>query len=226
MTFVLTMTTAFAIFRLLIQFTNEESFRILTKWKYIGCFSAGTAIVGTSLIMFSSIVQIHGHSSVLSEQIVPFIFVMAVNFVLMLVLDLVGDKILMKNVQSYTSLFSYNPGAVLSVNLGGYILDSNKAATDITGFRKDELKGIYIGDLFEEATKTTIFLHLTAVLDGRITNLETQVINKQGHPTDIAITAVRTIINNNVIGAFGIFEDITDKKGRKSRYGIWLITMN
>lgn len=50
------------------------------------------------------------------------------------------------------------------------------------------------------------------VLIGKTAIIETKYIPKNGKEVDIRITAVRIIVKNNVIGAYGIVRDITKEK--------------
>jgi diguanylate cyclase (GGDEF)-like protein/PAS domain S-box-containing protein len=211
MTSVLTLGSSFSLFRFLIQITNDDNFGV-TKWKYIGCIAAGTALAGIPFITFVSIIDFDAASLTTSETFIPFVFVMMANLILMLVPDLFGDKLLLKNIHAYKSLFNYNPGAVFSVDLNGKIINANKEASVITGYTLEELNGLSIQIFFRDKDKNAINTNLESVLAGKIKNIETKIIHKQGAFIDVRITAVRSLLHKEIIGTFGIVEDITEKK--------------
>ncbi|PLR95921.1 EAL domain-containing protein [Bacillus sp. T33-2] len=216
----LTLGASFSILRFLLQITNEDSRSVGTKWKHIGSVTAGVSFAGIPYISMVSLLNLDSINPSVYEMILPFIFVVAANLGMALVPDLLGGKILEENVQSYTSLFNYNPGAVFSVGLDGRIIKTNRVATKITGFTSEELIGRHISMFFQKPDNERIPAILKNVLNGTISNIETQFVNKQGSLKDIKITAVRTLVNGQITGAFGIVEDITDRKSaeRKVEY--------
>jgi len=208
----LTWSASFSIFRFLIQITNEDSTNVRTKWKHIGSITAGISFAGIPYISMISLLDTSSITPSMHELLLPFIFVMAANLVMALVPSLLGEKILEKNIQSYTSLFNHNPGGVFSVDLDGHILNINQVATEITGFTREELRGKHIGMFLKKADNKKVSEILHNVLAGKISNIEIQILNKQGILTDVKVTAVRTHINNQITGAFGIIENITERK--------------
>lgn len=222
LTTLLTFGTAVSILRFLIQMTNDEIVEIEAKWKYIGSFIAGTALAGIPYIVLVSIIDFENAGSLPSIAnehlfLVPFIFVSNANLVLMLVPDLYGGKIFSKNIQSYESLFHYNPGAVFSVNKDGVINNVNPEAIKLTGYSADELIGESIQLLVEQAAKELINLNLSNAIQGMETHIETKMKKKNGDLADVKIKTVRTIIDNKIIGVFGIVEDITERKKTEER---------
>ncbi|WP_026696070.1 putative bifunctional diguanylate cyclase/phosphodiesterase [Peribacillus kribbensis] len=208
-TVILVLGTSFSIFRFLNQFTNEEHYPFIQKWKYIGCITAGAALSGIPYIVIVSMINLDPIHPSFSEELIPFAFVMLANVVLNLVPDLFGDKLLLKNVESYKSLFNHNPSAVFSVGLNGIILNVNDEGAKITGVPKEQLPGMYISSFFANGMSKEVKDYLE---HGNQTNIETEITDFNGKKKSIRITAVRTVIDQKVVGAFGIAEDITDKR--------------
>ncbi|WP_419881389.1 EAL domain-containing protein [Peribacillus sp. B-H-3] len=211
-TLILTINVSLSIFRFLIQITHEDSFNLPRKWKYIGSAVAGISFSGIPYITIVSMLSFDAYDPSFFEEILPFLIVMIANIIMMLVPNLFGSQILLNNIQSYTSLFNNNPAAVFSVDLEGNILDTNLVATEITGYSKEELKGKHIRIFFSDAEKSAVLEYLQNVLQGNVSNIETQILGKEGTYRYVRITAVRTHINNKLIGVFGVLEDITDRK--------------
>ncbi|WP_409299375.1 EAL domain-containing protein [Peribacillus sp. SCS-26] len=212
MAFILILGTSFSIFRFLNQFTNEDNYKLLNKWKYIGCVAAGTALSGIPYIVIVSILQLEEKSAFSPEMMFPFIYVMLANVLLTLVPDIFGDKILVKNIESYRSMFNHNPDAVFSVDLYGQILNVNKEAEMLTGMKTDKLIGAVIQDFFPGDRGEKIRNYLSDVSKGNVSHIDAQISLRDGRKKDVRITAVKTVVENSIVGAFGIVKDITDVK--------------
>ncbi|WP_409293456.1 EAL domain-containing protein [Peribacillus sp. SCS-37] len=212
MAFILILGTSFSIFRFLNQFTNEDNYQLLNKWKYIGCVAAGTALSGIPYIVIVSILELEEKSAFSPEMMFPFIYVMLANVLLTLVPDIFGDKILVKNIESYRSMFNHNPDAVFSVDLKGQILNVNKEAERLTGIKTDKLIGAVIQDFFPGDRGEKIRNYLSDVSKGNVTHIDAQISLRDGLKKDVRITAVKTVVENNIVGAYGIVKDITDVK--------------
>ncbi|WP_409302713.1 EAL domain-containing protein [Peribacillus sp. SCS-155] len=207
----LTLGCSFSLFRFLIQITNDDHVGI-GKWKHIGSVAAGAALAGIPFITLISIIRLDGGNAITPGMLTPFIFVILAHLLLMLVPDLFGDRLLLKHSHAYKSLFNHNPGGVFSVDLKGNVVNANEAASRITGYPNEELIGLSIDSFFDERNKQAINVALHNVLDGRIINIETQILQKQGTSVNVRITPIRSMINNQMMGTFAIVEDITEKK--------------
>lgn len=152
-TSLLTLDASFSIFRFLIRITNEDANNIRTKWKHIGSITGGISFAGIPYISMVALLNLDSLSPSMYELILPFIFVIAANLGIALVPDLLGDKILEKNVQSYTSFFNHNTCGLFSVDLDGRIFHTNQVAAEITGFTREELTGRSIGMFFGQLDK-------------------------------------------------------------------------
>ncbi|MGD7045004.1 EAL domain-containing protein [Jeotgalibacillus proteolyticus] len=214
-TILLTLGTSLSIFRFLIQITNEQFSQVAYKWKFFGCCLAGIALAGIPYIILVSLVNFEKLNETASEPylfLAPFIFVIGANLLLMLVPDIYGDQILLRNTNSVQSLFNHNPLAVFSIDLTGKIIDVNEQAAALSGFSKQELLRMTVRDFFSSPQKEKIRPNVSSIVNGKTTNIETQINKKNGEKAYVRITATRTIMNGKLIGVFGIVEDITDSK--------------
>ncbi len=92
------------------------------------------------------------------------------------------------------------------------ILEFNPAAEDITGFRKEDIRGrkchevllgipCYLSDLKESASEGTVLVHA-----------EGSIRHKDGHEIPVRYTAAPLIKNNKLKGAIAVFRDVTKEK--------------
>lgn len=203
--------TAFSLLRLLMQLTNEDIYEFLRKYKYAGSFTGGAALGAIPYIVLTSMLP-HPEETGSYAYLGPFILMAAVNLLFMLVPDIFGEKLIMKNVQSHLSLFSQNPDAVFRVDLNGNILNVNKEATVLTGYSVNELTGLHFVQLLSGEEEGKIKKYFMKVLSGETKVIET-TLRKENHTSaQVRITAVRMIVKDKTVGVFGIVRDITEKQ--------------
>jgi diguanylate cyclase (GGDEF)-like protein/PAS domain S-box-containing protein len=210
--FLMIMVTSFTLIRFLMQITNEDIYEFVKNYKYTGSVLGGMAMGGIPYIVLTSMMSITEGSGI-DSFLAPFIYMATANLLFMLVPDLFGEKLIMKNVQSHLSLFSQNPDSVFRVDLKGYILNVNKEAVELTGYMANELAGLHFIDLIggsEEEMK--IRKYFMKVLSGETKLIETTLKRADSTYADVRITAVRIIVKNTTVGVFGIVRDITEQK--------------
>ncbi|MEH7444764.1 EAL domain-containing protein [Bacillus sp. JJ1122] len=203
--------TAFSLLRFLMQITNEDIYEFVRKYKYTGCVFGGMALAAIPYILLTSIVAAPEGTGKYAF-IAPFIFMAAANLLFMLVPDVFGERLIMKNVQSHLSLFNHNPDAVFRVDLKGNILNVNKEATELTGYSASELAGVHFIQLIDRSEEENkIKQYFMKVLSGETKVIETSLKRGDLTSANVRITAVRIIVKDKVVGVFGIVRDITEK---------------
>ena len=112
----------------------------------------------------------------------------------------------------YQSLFEHNPDAVYSLDLTGQFISINPATTTLTGFDAREL-------LYTPFLNLTVPDHMAMVrnsfertLRGESQHCEIAVIHKAGHRVEWSITNVPIVVNEQIVGVYGIAKDITQRK--------------
>ncbi|UYZ23041.1 EAL domain-containing protein [Mesobacillus jeotgali] len=212
LSFLMILVTSFSLIRFLMQITNEDIYEFVKKYKYTGSVLGGMAMGGIPYIVLTSMMDVTDGSGIHS-YLAPFAYMAMANLLFMLVPDLFGEKLIMKNVQSHLSLFTHNPDSVFRVDLQGYILNVNKEAVELTGYMANELAGLHFIDLIggsEEEKK--IRKYFMKVLSGETKLIETTLKRADSTYADVRITAVRIIVKNTTVGVFGIVRDITEQK--------------
>jgi len=98
------------------------------------------------------------------------------------------------------------------VNTEGIIIDFNKEATEITGYRQDEVLGKPHSELLHGPTNTHAFPVCENTFEKRQGTVagETKIIRKDGREIDVLVTTVPLIDEQGVfLGVVGLFRDIT-----------------
>lgn len=118
---------------------------------------------------------------------------------------------LKENEQRYKSLFEYNPSAVYSMNLQGDYLTANANLEHLTGYSLDELIGMYFGPVVHEKDMEKTLYHFNLAAKGYPQSYELTLIHKDGHYVEINTTNIPIIVDDQVVGVYGISRDITER---------------
>lgn len=110
-------------------------------------------------------------------------------------------------------LFEGSPEAIAQLDPDGKVHSINSEFTRLFGYTPQEITGKHIDNfittdaVFEEAARIT-----EMVLHGDTTEVETRRKHKNGHMIDVSLLVTPIRINNNIVGGYGIYRDITDRK--------------
>ncbi|WP_342563928.1 PAS domain S-box protein [Paenibacillus sp. FSL R7-0345] len=118
---------------------------------------------------------------------------------------------LQESEQRYKSLFEYNPSAVYSMNLKGEYLTANTILEELTGYSLEELIGNYYGPLVHEKDVQRTKYHFDMALQGVPQSYDLTLIHKSGKLVEINSTNIPIIVDDKVVGVFGISRDITER---------------
>lgn len=118
---------------------------------------------------------------------------------------------LQENEQRYKSLFEYNPSAVYSMNLHGDYLTANANLEKLTGYSLEELIGMYFGPVVHEKDMEKTLYHFNLAAKGYPQSYDLTLIHKDGHFVEINTTNIPIIVDDQVVGVYGISRDITER---------------
>jgi PAS domain S-box-containing protein len=123
-----------------------------------------------------------------------------------------ADRHLQESEQRYKSLFDHNPAAVYSMNLDGDYLTANANLEKITGYKLEELIGMYWGPIVHPKDLPKTLYHFNLAKQGQPQSYDLTLIHKDGHLVEINSTNIPIILNGEVVGVFGITVDITERQ--------------
>lgn len=114
--------------------------------------------------------------------------------------------------QYYESLFKNNPDGVYSLDVKGRYIHINKAGQVLLGRQEADIinKSYHFIIHNDELEKTNY--HFNEALKGIPQEFESKVVHKNGQTIPIMVTNIPIIIDNQVIGIYGIAKDITLQK--------------
>lgn len=123
-----------------------------------------------------------------------------------------SESRLQESQQRYKSLFEYSPSAVYSFDLEGNYTSLNTNLEMLSGYSKAELLGINYGQLISAPERKKTIHHFELSKTGLPQTYETTLIHKSGAPVELSVTNVPIIVNDQVVGVYGIANDITERK--------------
>ncbi|WP_135553575.1 PAS domain S-box protein [Paenibacillus cymbidii] len=122
----------------------------------------------------------------------------------------VAEQKLQESIERYTSLKKYNHDAIISFGLDGRIINGNRMAEQLTGFRIQELIGTSIAGLIGERNLQAV---LTATNEYAAAEKEIEDFrHKDGHTVEVLATLAPIVIHNLTVGFYIIAKDMTEQK--------------
>ncbi|MGK7345933.1 MAG: PAS domain S-box protein [Candidatus Nitrospinota bacterium M3_3B_026] len=119
---------------------------------------------------------------------------------------------LMENEERLRALYLYNPDAVFSLDLEGWVTMINPAAERISGYSESEARELNFRDLVAPDDMEKAEAAFAGVLGGRPQRLETAILDKNGGKVDLDVSIMPLVVNGRIIGAHGIAKDITQAR--------------
>ncbi|TRZ75926.1 MAG: PAS domain S-box protein [Bacteroidetes bacterium] len=110
-------------------------------------------------------------------------------------------------------LFEASMEAILTIDNNGTVLTVNSEFTRLFGYLPHEIIGCNVDnkianqELIDEALAVT-----RKAMIGSISEMETRRTHKDGHVIDVSIIVTPIRFKDEIVGAYGIYRDITDRK--------------
>ncbi|WKA55708.1 sensor domain-containing protein [Planococcus shixiaomingii] len=118
---------------------------------------------------------------------------------------------LQESKERYTSLFYNNPDAIFTMDLEGVFTDANPGCEELTGYSSEELLEMSFAPLIVSEDLATTLNHFHEALQGISANYEIAINRRDGKRRNIEVTSFPMKHGGEIIGAYGIAKDITDK---------------
>ncbi len=121
------------------------------------------------------------------------------------------DQAFAEITERYHALFHDHPDAVFTVATDGHFTSANEKSERLSGYTEAELCGMHFGDLLPPDQWGIVSENFAEVLASRTRHLESGLRHKDGHRVDISITGLPIVVDKEIVGVFGIAEDISDR---------------
>lgn len=118
-----------------------------------------------------------------------------------------------KNETLLAQLFQNVPMAVVLLTDSGKVEQVNKGFEEMFGFTMGELKGRSINDFIvpEELTHEGVDLN-NLIANHRVVSIETARRHRNGKLVDVILYGMPVMLENQTIGIYGVYVDITERK--------------
>lgn len=126
--------------------------------------------------------------------------------------DITASKKQEQSLQEYQSLFDCNPLGVASLDLDGNLLKANVSQEHLTGHSKAELLSQSFDHLIDPVDLAKTRYHFEESVKGEAQSYEIGLIHQDGRRIETRVINVPIILEDRVVGVYGITSDITESK--------------
>lgn len=112
----------------------------------------------------------------------------------------------------HNSLFNNHADSVYELDLGGHFQRGNAALEALSGYPVSELTGVHFSELIDSDFQTQTRSAFNASCRGATVTFETRGVNASGTHISLEVTNFPVIIDNCIVGVWGICRDITERK--------------
>lgn len=117
------------------------------------------------------------------------------------------------NRQQYKSLFDFHPDGIIAYNLQGQLIDGNKAASSITGYTFEEAQERpFTSFILPEYTEKAATSFEYSIQLKKSVHYEVAMYHKNGHVIYLSLMNIPIIVNDELIGVYGVFKDISRER--------------
>ncbi len=118
-----------------------------------------------------------------------------------------------KNETLFTQLFQNVPMAIVMLDETGKVFQVNRGFEQMFGFERGELRGKNLNDFIvpEELRNEGIDLN-NLITSNQVVSIETIRRNRSGKFVNVILCGVPIMMENQTIGIYGVYVDITDRK--------------
>ena len=121
------------------------------------------------------------------------------------------DRELVETTERYRALLDAHPDGVFSLSLDGRFTSANEAAERLAGYSEQELRSMVFTDLLPADRVESVARSVAEVMTGRPRHIQARIRRRGGTMVDLSLTVLPLVIDGQVVGAFGIAEDITER---------------
>lgn len=114
--------------------------------------------------------------------------------------------------QRYRSLFENNPNLIYSMDRNGMILSVNPALIKEIGYLPKEVRGTPAVHYIVESQQAETIEYFRKTLNGEPQYFSIDIKGKDGLARSFQITNVPIFVNDNIVGVYGIGQNITEQK--------------
>lgn len=121
--------------------------------------------------------------------------------------------LLIESKQRYKSLFENHSDAIFSYDMNGHFTSGNAGVEKISGYSMKELLGkSFVRMMAPEDIEKTVYHFEKAIREKETESYEVALLHKEGHRVELFVMSIPIVVNNQVVGIYGLAKDITNEK--------------
>ncbi|MDR7071955.1 bifunctional diguanylate cyclase/phosphodiesterase [Fictibacillus barbaricus] len=119
---------------------------------------------------------------------------------------------LLESEQRYKSLFEHNPDLIYSMDLNGYITSVNPALVQTLGYSQEEMMKSHALKFVCPENHKQVIEHFKLAIHEKPQTFVMTILKKDGKNVVCSITNIPIVVNQKVVGIYGIGKNITWQK--------------
>lgn len=123
--------------------------------------------------------------------------------------------------QRFRSLFTQNPDAVFSLDLSGYHLSVNRSVLTLIEINEAQIIGSHWKDFVAPEHHPIVEAAFQQALLGIAQRFDLEVISQQGNARQLDISFLPTVVQDQVVGVYGIAKEMTALRQKESQLRIY-----
>lgn len=123
--------------------------------------------------------------------------------------------------QRFRSLFTQNPDAVFSLDLSGYHLSVNQSVLTLLEINTAQIIGRHWKDIVAHEHHPIVDAAFQKALTGMAQRFDLEVISQQGSARQLDISFLPTVVQDKVVGVYGIAKEMTALRQKESQLRIY-----
>ncbi|RZT23249.1 MULTISPECIES: sensor domain-containing protein [Fictibacillus] len=124
---------------------------------------------------------------------------------------------LLESEQRYKSLFEHNPDMIYSMDMKGYITSVNPALVHTLGFSETDMLQAHALNFVCKKDHKRVVEHFRLAIHDKPQTFVTSIRKKDGSEIDCSITNIPIVVNQAVVGVYGISKNITWQKNAEEK---------
>lgn len=122
-----------------------------------------------------------------------------------------------KTLHNYKSILSGHSDIVCAIDINGFFVQTNTSFENLTGFNESELQKMTLEMLLDYKNKDRVLYKFNLALEGTLQNYDCTINHKDGHQIEVNFTNIPVVVDDEIVGLYGIGKDITDLKKNKEK---------
>ncbi|MDF2652415.1 MAG: sensor diguanylate cyclase/phosphodiesterase, Cache 1 [Paenibacillus sp.] len=191
----------------IMKFVNKAPF--FNKVSIVKIVRVQVSLSVVSILLYHLLKQTN-LSDLLTEVIIAAFLLLLINFLISAYNKHI-DKI-EESKQRYQSLFDRNPDIVFTLDLSGKITSVNPMLEKLLGYSPESILDVNLFEYVTSTGKQEAIHHIEQALLGNPQQFMMGFLTKEGTSRDMFITCGPTVVNDQIVGVYGIAKDITEQK--------------